>query len=154
MSDELPEREECAEIGETCLCFNLRKTSRAITQHYDDALRASGLRSTQFALLAVLRLHAPITLSSLAEVTGMDRSTVSRNLKPLERGRYVVVEAGDDRRTREAKLTRRGGRVLTSGMPLWRQAQDELQRIIGKSGMVRLLDGLSDAESAARAQRG
>src|SRR5215468_6052077 len=68
-----------------CACFNLRKTTRAITQFYNAILQPSGLLATQFTLLAILARDHPTPISALADALGMDRTTLSRNLKPLQR---------------------------------------------------------------------
>src|SRR5688572_31775668 len=79
-----------------CTCFNLRKAARAVTQLYDDILRPSGLRATQFSLLMLIRGAGRLQLTELAEAAVMDRTTLKRNLALLEREGLVRIEPGDD----------------------------------------------------------
>src|SRR5215831_11228066 len=92
---------------ELCNCLALRQASRRVTQFYDQFLTAAGLRTTQFSILARLRRLGPTTISVLAADLVMDRTTLGRNLQPLEReGLVAVVKGREDRRSREIRLTR------------------------------------------------
>jgi len=135
---------------QACLCFNLRKAARAVTQLYDAALEPAGLRATQFSLLAVLDGRDPVTITDLARAMVMDRTTLTRNLRPLEKQGLVAIAPGDDRRTREVSLTRRGRRTLTRATPRWRHAQTGMLDALGDRRARRLLDELSGAIDAAR----
>jgi DNA-binding MarR family transcriptional regulator len=106
-----------------CVCFNLRKAARAVTQLYDDTLRPSGLRATQFSLLHILAGRGPFTMSALADALVTDRTTLTRNLKPLTEKGLVVTEVGEDRRQRTVAITDAGRTALRQAVPLWRQAQ-------------------------------
>ena len=103
-----------------CLCFNLRKTMRAVSRLYDASLAPLGLKNTQFSLLAVLDGIGPSTVSNLAEYMVMERTTLTRNLRPLERDGLLSLAAGADRRQRVAKLTPAGRKLLAKALPLWR----------------------------------
>jgi len=141
---------------QACLCFNLRKAARAVTQLYDAALEPAGLRATQFSLLAVLDGRDgrdgrdAVTITDLARAMVMDRTTLTRNLRPLEKQGLVAIAPGDDRRTREVSLTRRGRRTLTRATPRWRHAQTGMLDALGDRRARRLLDELSGAIDAAR----
>ncbi len=133
-----------------CACFNLRKTARAITQLYDEALRPSGLRCTQFSLLIATTMLEPVTVTHLAEVVVMDRTTLARNLMPLEKEGLMKVTPGDDQRTRIVTLTLRGKEVLLRALPLWEKAQ---ARVVGGLGQERwntLQANLKEAVSLAK----
>ncbi len=133
-----------------CACFNLRKTARAITQLYDEALRPSGLRCTQFSLLIATTMLEPVTVTHLAEVVVMDRTTLARNLMPLEKGGLMSVTPGDDQRTRIVTLTQRGKEVLLRALPSWEKAQ---ARVVGGLGQERwnsLQASLKEAVSLAK----
>src|SRR3546814_19389843 len=93
--------------GSVCTCFKLRRAARRVTQLYDRHLQPTGLRITQFGLLARLRVE-PLQMTALAERMGMDRTTLTRNLRPLERLGYVTVDPGEDRRTRTVAITSEG----------------------------------------------
>ena len=137
-------------VGEAtrCACFNLRKAARAVTQLYDEALRPTGLRITQFSLLAVLRLTGRVSMTRLAEETVMDRTTLSRNLEVLERDGLVWVELGTDARVREVELTRAGGARLEEAFPRWQEAQRTIARSLGPRRMERMLGDLASTVSA------
>ena len=140
--------ESAAGVGDTpdtagCVCFALRKSARAVSQLYDAALAPSGLRATQFSLLASLRAGGRLTVSRLAEAMVMDRTTLTRNLKPLM-GRGLIKSCkGQDRRQRPIEITSKGETVLARALPLWKQAHDQIVIGVGYArwqGMVRLLE--------------
>jgi DNA-binding MarR family transcriptional regulator len=132
-----------------CTCFNLRKATRAVTQLYDDALRPSGLRCTQFSLLTLLRASGTVAMTKLAEDAVMDRTTLARNLEILERDGLVRIRPGEDARVREIELTRAGVAKLEEAFPLWRKAQRTVADGLGAGRMNRLLADLSLAVAAA-----
>ena len=107
----------------SCINANLRKTSRVITQLYDEFLQPSGLLGTQFRLLGAVASKGPIALAPLAEELTIDPTTLARNLKPLERERLVEISPGADRRTRMVNITEKGREALLKAIPLWEQAQ-------------------------------
>ncbi len=133
-----------------CTSFNLRKASRAITQFYDDALRDSGLKSTQFSLLAAAGTAGALPISRLAEEMAMDRTTLTRNLKPLEDGGLIRIESGHDRRVRRVSLTPDGEAALERALPLWRKVQTGLIDRMGDQRWGDLLRNLQAARRAAQ----
>jgi DNA-binding MarR family transcriptional regulator len=139
------------ELGQAtrCACFSLRKAARAVTQRYDDALRPAGLRTTQFSLLALLRLAGRVPMTRLAEEAVMDRTTLARNLKVLQRGGLVRVLPGADARVREVEITRTGVTKLEEAFPLWQRAQRSMARNLGARRMDHMLADLSAAVAAA-----
>ncbi len=121
-----------ARVAGTCTCGNLRRAMRAVTQAYDAALAPSGLRATQFnVLVAIAHIGRP-PLSRLAEALVMDRTTLSRNLRPLERDGLVAIAAGGDRRTREIRLTPKGRKALERALPLWERVQGRMRAGFGR----------------------
>src|SRR5262249_58169002 len=88
-----------------CTCFRVRQAARRVTQLYDHFLAGAGLRITQYSLLANLRQAGPLTMTELARRMAMDRTTLTRNLRPLQRHGYVAVTVGEDRRRRLLALT-------------------------------------------------
>lgn len=132
-----------------CACFNLRKTARAITKLYDEALRPTGLRVTQFSLLIATTMLGSVTVTRLAEIGVMDRTTLTRNLKPLEKKRLIEVTAGKDQRTRVINLTTRGQEVLTKALPLWEKAQARVIKELGQERWKSLQADLEDVVSLA-----
>lgn len=138
------------EEGSACVCFNLRKAARAVTQLYDDKLRPTGLRATQLSVLAVTEKLGPLTVSRLAEVTVTDRTTLTRNLKLLEEQGLVRITPGADRRERQVGLTERGRRALAEAYPLWKGVQAKVAKGLGLDRMERLLADLSAAVALSR----
>ena len=117
-----------------CNCTALRKASRRLSQFYDFALADSGLRSTQYAILNEIgrRLDGPPTLRELAEALVMDQSTVSQNLRPLEReGLVALVQDDADRRRRNVTMTEAGRSRREAARPLWRAAQTRFEEVFG-----------------------
>ena len=120
----------------SCLCFAVRKAARAVTQHYDRALRGTGLRATQFNMLTVLAEAGPLPMASLAEFMGMDRTSLTRNLQPPARRKWVKIAASDDdRRVRMVEITPAGLTMLRKAVPAWRKAQGSTATILNRSGL-------------------
>jgi DNA-binding MarR family transcriptional regulator len=141
-----------------CTCDRLRKLTRRLTQHYDACLAPAGLRVTQFSLLAHLQRARPTTMTALADLLEMDRTTLTRNLKPLLDAGLVVVEPGADARTRRVAATDEGRAVWRSARAHWHRAQDEVTRLLGSERVARLHalldDSLSALHGAETARRG
>ena len=128
-----------------CVCAALRRADRVITQTYDEILAPSGLHITQFTLLAGLAQAAPISINRFAELMGMDRTTLTRNLGPLSKQGWARVEVGEDHRMRVVTLTQEGKRVLAQALPLWQQAQSQVLDRLGPQHVEALLAELSTA---------
>ena len=115
-----------------CLCLASRRAARAITREFDQALRAYGLRATQFTLLAALHLAGPRSIGELAELLSADRTTLTRNLAVAEQHGWVRLRADrNDARSRIAAITPAGSRVLKTALPAWRAVQQHLLDEIG-----------------------
>ncbi len=126
-----------------CLCFNLRKATRALTQTYDAALKPAAITAPQFTLLTGLAKNGPVSLSDLAARLGMDRTTLTRNLKPLQRDGLVGSAEGDDRRVRLLALTAAGRARLKDAEPLWRAVQSQVTDTFGHEPTGMLLAALN-----------
>jgi DNA-binding MarR family transcriptional regulator len=112
-------------IGDTCLCLDVQRASRAVGRRFDEAFRPLGLNNWQFSLLMVLNRPTPPTMSSLAECLAMDRTTTTANLRPLERRGFVEVRRDEqDARVRRIVLTEAGRAVLAEAVDRWRAAND------------------------------
>ncbi|MGH9262553.1 MAG: MarR family winged helix-turn-helix transcriptional regulator [Acidimicrobiales bacterium] len=135
-----------------CACFNLRKAARAVTQLYDDVLRPTGLRVTQFSLLAVIRLSGVTGITALATAAVMDRTTLTRNLRVLAKKGLIQIRDGDDARVREVTLTAGGRAKLAAAQPYWEQAQSHMTSVLGRARMAGLLAHMADAVEAGRAR--
>ncbi len=132
------------EPAQGCVCFNIRKSARAITQLYEDALRPTGLRATQFTLLVATRVMGTATISGLAKGLVMDRTTLTRNMKPLEKQGFIRIMPGkEDRREREVTLTLTGQEILSEALPLWKTVQETVIEALGQGRVTRFLKDLS-----------
>jgi DNA-binding MarR family transcriptional regulator len=132
-----------------CTCFNLRKAARAVTQFYDEALRPSGLRITQFSLLTVIGRRGTPSITELADAAVMDRTTLTRNLGVLEREGLIRLTAGQDARVREVTLTPAAKEKLALARSGWAKAQAHMSDTLGPARVKRLLADLSAAVGAA-----
>ena len=144
------DRTKCLEIARSCAVFNLRRAARAVTSRYEEEMRSLGLKATQFSLLVATALRGPINVSQLAELMVMDRTTLTRNLKPLQKQGLLQVVPGKDRRTRAVTLTRGGEAILEQALPLWEKAQRELVEGLGQQRFVGLLGDLQQTVDVAR----
>ncbi len=128
-----------------CVSTSVRRVDRTLNRLYDDALRPSGLVTTQYALLSMLaRAGAPVPHSHLASAQEMAGTTLSRNLKPLVRDGLVRIEPGQDRRTRYVALTPAGEAALERARPLWRSVQERVIAEVGDDQVERLLGELTE----------
>jgi DNA-binding MarR family transcriptional regulator len=141
---------QLAQEGSSCVSFNIRKAARAVTQLYDERLRSCGLRSTQLSILAKTLLLEPVTVTRLAEATVTDRTTLTRNLRLLEKQGLIQVDLGHDRREHEVRLTERGREVLAHVYPIWKEVQDEMAKRFGSKRLARLLVELSALVEVAK----
>jgi len=117
---------------EECNCLAVRQAARHITQFYDQFLAPSGLRTTQFSILAKLRRLGPVTINALAAEMVMDRTTLGRNILPLERDGLIAVEQGSlDRRSKELRVTEAGEALFRAGMKGWVKAQRQFEKAFG-----------------------
>ena len=115
-----------------CNCLAVRQAARHITQFYDQFLAPSGLRTTQFSILAKLRRVGSMTINALAAEMVMDRTTLGRNILPLERDGLIAVEQGRrDRRSKELRVTEAGEAGFRAGMKGWRNAQRQFEAAFG-----------------------
>jgi DNA-binding MarR family transcriptional regulator len=113
-----------------CVSSALRRTSRAVTRHYEFAFRGSSLRSTQFSLLATLIQTGPIPLTRLAAMTGLERTSLTRNLGLLEGRRLVSSDRGTDGRVRTIAITEEGEKLAVELLPLWKRAQAGVKAVL------------------------
>jgi DNA-binding MarR family transcriptional regulator len=132
------------EDAKFCMCYNLRKTSRAITQFYDKMLEPSGLLVTQFSLLVGISISESPTITKLANEMIVDRTTLTRNLGILQRQNLVeIIEPGNDKRIKNIIITNKGKEVLSKALPYWEKAQLKIIERFGKVNSKDMLSGLS-----------
>ncbi|MER5411156.1 MarR family winged helix-turn-helix transcriptional regulator [Streptomyces sp. NPDC002769] len=123
------------------MCNNLalRKASRYLGATYDKALAPLGLRATQFSTLQLLSVHEGMTITRLADMIAMDRTTMASNLKPLEREGLVTIEpSATDRRARIVTITPDGVARMKAALPLWESAQAEFEKKFGAEDAARM----------------
>src|SRR5689334_4370555 len=120
-----------------CRCFAVRKASRAVTQHYDAALRKTGMRVSQFNTLTVLTQTGALPMQNLAEFMGLDRTSLTRNLQPPVRKRWIRIAPSDeDRRVRMVSITPAGVAALRKAVPTWREAQSSVDAVMKEAGLA------------------
>jgi DNA-binding MarR family transcriptional regulator len=117
---------------EDCNCFTMRSAARHVTQFYDHLLAPTGLRTTQFSILAKLKRLGPLTINGLAKAMVMDRTTLGRNILPLERKRLITIGSGtSDRRAKVVQLTSAGEKRLQAARSAWSKAQADFEGTFG-----------------------
>jgi len=136
-------RSQCQIVNMSCADANLRRTTRAVTRLYDQILAPSDLLTTQFTLLVACAVASPAPISTLADTLAMDRTTLARNLKLVERRGLVKVIPGEDRRERIVMLSDKGYSALSKALPLWQEAQTQIVAGFGQSRLNNLLQDLS-----------
>jgi DNA-binding MarR family transcriptional regulator len=136
-------------IVESCACHKVRMAARAVTRAYDDALRPVGLRATQLAVLVAIAVEGAMSITALAKFMIMDRSTLTRNLRPLEEEGLVAVGLEGWRRSRTLEVTEKGRLRLAEALPLWKQTQETLRRKLGDQNWVKIHSDLDQLIQAA-----
>ena len=117
---------------EECNCFAVRSAARHVSQFYDRYLAPIGLRTTQFSIVAKLDRKGPLTINELAKEMVMDRTTLGRNIQPLERDGLIRIEAAaSDRRAKELHLTKAGEKRLAAARTAWSHAQEQFEGTFG-----------------------
>ena len=117
---------------DTCLCHNVRMASRVVSRAYDEALRPTGLRATQIAVLAAVGARGALSIKSLADSLEMERTRLTRNLKPLEEQALVSIAPEGRHRSRTLTLTTAGKAALLKALPLWEKAQQSSMHQLGE----------------------
>jgi DNA-binding MarR family transcriptional regulator len=115
-----------------CVCATLRRTTRAVTQLYDQALRPLGLRATQFTILQVMERTGEITQGRIGELLVADTTTLTRNLQIMRRNGWIAERRGDDRRERWLRLAKPGRALLARATPTWERKQSHLAGTLGE----------------------
>lgn len=133
-----------------CTCANLRKASRVVTQAFDAALHPTGLKATQFTLLGTLATQGDTPLTQLADALVMDRTTLTRNLRPLMRDGLIRIDDEEDRRVRKVVLTEGGRAAIEAALPYWEQAQARVHAALGQDRWDGLLADLTATTESVR----
>ena len=122
------------QVRDTCLCLHVQRAARALARRFDDELRPIGLTNGQFSLLMSLNRAGPASMGSVSALLAMDRTTLTANLKPLERrGLLRVAVDPDDRRSRQLTLTAKGRALLAEAVPVWKRTHAAIERQLGRN---------------------
>ncbi len=143
--------EQAAKLGvRDCNCVALRRAARRITNFYDSQLAPSGLRATQFSILALVHELEQAPVNSVAEKLDLDRTTAGKNLRPLEKAGLIhVAPSKSDARQRLISLTKAGQAALKQALPLWRRAQARFEAANGPGKAAQLRAVLRDLNVGA-----
>ena len=125
-------------MNNACVCISIRKASRKLTARYDADLAPAGINLAQFSLLRNIRRHGPVSLTLLADIVDLDRSTLGRNVRVLERQGLVAIAAGKDQREATLTLTDNGKSTLEAAVPLWEGTQRAIGTKLGADGVAQL----------------
>jgi DNA-binding MarR family transcriptional regulator len=132
-------------VRDHCLCLHVQRAARALARHFDDALRPVGLTQGQFSLLTSLHRAEPPTMGSVADLLALDRTTLTANLKPLQRrGLVKVTVDAHDRRSRRLILTTAGREALAAAAPIWKRTHARVERLLRTASADVIRAGLRD----------
>ena len=121
-------------VRDACLCLHVQRAARALARRFDDALRPVGLTNRQFSLMMSLNRPEPPDMAAVASLLGMDRTTLTAALKPLQRRRLLKVTVDPaDRRSRVMTLTPKGRRLLARAVPVWRRTHISVEALLPDS---------------------
>jgi DNA-binding MarR family transcriptional regulator len=127
------------EVRDSCLCLHLQRAARAVARRFDQAFRPLGLTGGQFSLLMSLNRPEPASIGNVSVLLAMDRTTLTANLKPLERrGLLAVTIDPADRRTRRLRLTPAGRVLLAAAVPIWKDTHAAVERVVAGADPDRL----------------
>ncbi|NLD55466.1 MAG: winged helix-turn-helix transcriptional regulator [Burkholderiaceae bacterium] len=131
------------EVRDSCLCLHVQRAARTLARRFDQALQPLGLTNGQFSLLMSLNRPLPPAIGQVASTLGMNRTTLTAALKPLEREGLVAIDVDpDDRRGRRLRLTEAGHVALARAVPIWRRAHAEVEASLGTDGADALRSAL------------
>ena len=136
-----------------CLFQRTRTAARAVTRFYDDQLRTTGLRATQANVLATIAAKGELTISALSDELGMDRTTLTRSLRPLEQRKLVAISPEGRHRARLVRLSSTGVAALGAIAAQWEKAQSSLERSLGEAGVASVRDATAAITSSASRPR-
>jgi DNA-binding MarR family transcriptional regulator len=137
-----------------CMCANLRRAARALTQRYDEALRPLGVTITQFTILQALSFTGEITQGRLGEILAMDSTTLTRTLHVMNKHEWIAKRYGADRRERLLSLTRAGETELHRAVPYWRSTQEALRVQLGRQRWDDLTGLINETTSMIAGEEG
>ena len=125
-------------IDDPCSCFYLRRAARLVTRQYAETMKAAGLKSSQFSILSIISHHGRMTITELADKMGLERTSLSRTLRPLEKDGLISISEEQEKRRRFIELTKQGRKVYKMSLPLWNKAQRQLKKQLGAEDLKSL----------------
>ena len=132
-------------VRDHCMCLHVQRAARALSRRFDEALKPHGLTNQQFSLMMSLNRPRPARMKEVALLLALDRTTLTANLKPLERRGLVVTRPDDeDRRSRLLLLTDTGRALLVEAVPAWQRTEDEIEALLASGDPDRLREDLKD----------
>ena len=131
-----------------CLCATLRRSARAATQLYEEALRPHGLRSTQFTILQALSFVGEVTQGELGQILAIDSTTLTRTLEIMGRQGWITKRRGRDKREWRLRLAKKGQSEFERALPAWREVQEQLKRKMGAERWDQLMNLANNVTSA------
>ncbi len=131
-----------------CASGTLRRANRVVSRLYDNILKPSGLRGTQYTILSIVAVRGPVSVNQLAKMLVMDRTTLARDLKPLEREGFIKIGIDTaDNRVRLVVITEHGKETLSIAQPLWQQAQQHMAKALGEERLLNFINELKEVVS-------
>jgi DNA-binding MarR family transcriptional regulator len=146
----MPSRDQCRDMSRNCLSFNLRKTERVITRHYDSYLAPAGITAVQLPILAIVSTLETPSARAVSDELGLDRSTLSRNLAVLERDGLLELGTSSGPKPGIISLTAKGRETLRRAHPRWRKAHDAVEKVISGGDITAVLRTLKQLRRQAR----
>jgi DNA-binding MarR family transcriptional regulator len=137
-----------------CICGSFRRTARALTQIYEEALRPLGLRATQLTILQVLARAGEVSQGQLGAMLAMDSTSLTRTLAIMKRADWISEQRGEDRRERRIRLSSAGKSKLRRALPVWKKVQSRLRRKLGQQEWESLLQLTYHVTEIANSQGG
>ena len=137
---------------QNCTCFNVRRVSRVITQFFDAEVRRHGMRPTQTPILRALQAKSGWSMAELSEWLGMERTTLLRNLRPLQRDGLVRAKGGGRGGHVQLEITAKGRAAVAKTLPGWRSAQDKVVATLGKERWSSIIDDLEEVATKLKAR--
>lgn len=137
-------------VRQNCVCFNLRRVTRIVTQFFDAEMRRQGIRSTQGTILSALHGAGTSTMAELGEFLGMERTTLLRNLRPLQRDGFVSIDGGGHGGPVELSLTAKGRKQIEKIAPAWETAQRTAVQVLGEERWTALIADIDKVAAALK----
>ncbi|WP_028747121.1 MarR family transcriptional regulator [Rhizobium mesoamericanum] len=136
-------------INKSCFGLNIQRAARVVARKFDDAFKPLGVNHWQFSLLMTLQVPDGMSVGELARSLVVDRTTITANVKPLERASLLTVRVDDeDARAKRIELTEKGRELLKRAFPIWQKVNAEVQNIVGATAGEDLLGGLASITNA------